>query len=394
MKHLTRIAALMMAAVIFALPLGAQSRGGHSSGHGSASSSYNNNHSRSGSSSSVGSSSSGSRSYSGGGSSSDRRNGTPNVSSGSSSGKPNVGSGSNSKPSGGNGHVGKSGNGNKPSGGSGHVGPGSGNKPSSGNGHVSHSGSGNKPSGGSGHVSHGDRPHGDRPHGDRPRGDRPAPGTRHHHYGDGSGHHGSGHVHVNPNPGHRPPRPNHHVHRELRGTPAHFSYRGHHGYGHYVAAPPAYYIHRIYNGIDYYYWDNVWYRYRAGRYWVCRPPIGYVFSPLADAVFTAVLLNELAEREYAASVAKGSSTLNLVRNYAAAGTEYFYNDGVFYVRTSDGDYKVIVPPAGAMVDYLPEDFEEFEFNGETYYKVDDTVYGMTISEDGRACFEVLGQLVD
>lgn len=353
----------MMAAVIFALPLGAQSRGGHSSGHGSASSSYNNNHSRSGSSSSVGSSSSGSRSYSGGGSSGDRRNGTPNVSSGSSSGKPNVGSGSNSKPSGGNGHVGKSGN-------------------------------GNKPFGGSGHVSHGDRPHGDRPHGDRP-----APGTRHHHYGDrsghhGSGHHGSGHVHVNPNPGHRPPRPNHHVYRELRGTPAHFSYRGHHGYGHYVAAPPAYYIHRIYNGIDYYYWDNVWYRYRAGRYWVCRPPVGYVFSPLADAVFTAVLLNELAEREYAASVASGASSLNLVRNYANAGTEYFYNDGVFYVLTSGGDYMVIVPPAGAMVDYLPEDFEEFEFNGETYYKVDDTVYGMTISEDGRACFEVLGQLVD
>lgn len=138
----------------------------------------------------------------------------------------------------------------------------------------------------------------------------------------------------------------------------------------------------------------MWYRYRAGRYWVCRPPIGYVFSPLADAVFTAVLLNELAEREYAASVASGASSLNLVRNYAAAGTEYFYNDGVFYVRTSDGDYMVIVPPAGAMVDYLPEDYEEFEFNGETYYKVDDTVYGMTISEDGRACFEVLGQLVD
>ena len=197
-----------------------------------------------------------------------------------------------------------------------------------------------------------------------------------------------GRVHVNHNPGHRAPRPMHH--RELSGRPIRFSHYGHHGYGRYVLAPPARYIHRIYHGIDYYFWDDIWYRYYAGRYWVCRPPFGYVFTPLADAVFTAIALNALTE-ETSAPVAK---SLNLIRSYAAEGTEYFYNDGVFYIKGEDGQYVVIVPPAGALVDTLPDDYEIFEFEGNTYYKVDDTVYQMTVTEDGKACFEVLGQLAE
>jgi len=197
-----------------------------------------------------------------------------------------------------------------------------------------------------------------------------------------------GRVHVNHHPGYHAPRPAHH--RELHGHPIRFSHHGHHGYGRYLLAPPARYIHRVYHGIDYYFWDDIWYRYYAGRYWVCRPPFGYVFTPLADAVFTAIALNALTE-ETSAPVAK---SLNLIRSYAAADTEYFYNDGVFYIKGEDGQYMVIVPPAGALVDVLPEDYEIFEFEGNTYYKVDNTVYQMTVTEDGKACFEVLGQLAE
>ena len=199
-----------------------------------------------------------------------------------------------------------------------------------------------------------------------------------------------GRVHINDRPGHNPSRPRHH---ELHGDPARFSHHGRHHYGHYVTVLPPYYVHRVYHGRDYYYWNDVWYRYYAGRYWVCRPPFGYVFTPLADAVLAAIVYNSLtAETEEVRTVE--AKSLNLIRNYAAAGTEYFYNDGVFFVRGEDGQYVVIVPPAGAMVDALPEDFEEFEFDGNTYYKVDDTVYRMTVSEEGKACFEVLGQLAD
>ena len=183
------------------------------------------------------------------------------------------------------------------------------------------------------------------------------------------------------------------MHRELRGAPVRFSHYGRHHYGHYLPALPPHYIHRVYHGIDYWYWDDVWYRYRAGRYWVCRPPFGYRFTPLADAVFTAILLNSLAEDNNSVE-AEEAKSLNLIRNYAAAGTEYFYNDGVFYIKGDDGEYVVIVPPAGAIVDALPEDYEEFEFEGKTYYKVDDTVYQMIVTEEGKACFEVLGQLAN
>jgi hypothetical protein len=44
-----------------------------------------------------------------------------------------------------------------------------------------------------------------------------------------------------------------------------------------------------------------------------------------------------------------------------------------------------------LVENLPEDYEMVTLNGEEYYKVDDTVYRVTISE-GKPYFEVLGQL--
>ena len=73
-----------------------------------------------------------------------------------------------------------------------------------------------------------------------------------------------------------------------------------------------------------------------------------------------------------------SNSLGLVQRYADASTKYYYEDGVFFVMDSTGQYKVIVPPAGALVDKLPEDYEEVVLNGTTYYKVDDTIYRMVM----------------
>ena len=307
----------------------------------------------------------------------------------------------------------------------------SGDRPSSG-GNVNHRPSGdNRHSGGN--VNH--RPSGDKHSSGgsvhhRSTGNRPAPGDRPYAHGDRPAPSNMGHVHVNPRPGHN--HAHHHANREVHSTPVRFSHRGYHGYGHYVNVIPSHYVIRRYRGIDYYYWDDVWYRYYRGRYWVCRPPFGYVFSPLADAALAACTFAYYFDREYyydtinenARTIAEQNNTiaannaviaqqnaaiamnstlaeasgnlansLGLVQSFADAGAEYFYNDGVFYIKGADGQYTVIVPPAGAMVDSLPEDYEQIELDGNTYYKVDDTVYRMTINAEGKACFEVLGQLV-
>lgn len=87
-----------------------------------------------------------------------------------------------------------------------------------------------------------------------------------------------------------------------------------------------------------------------------------------------------------------ANQLGLVQSYAAANSNYYYQDGVFYMMDASGQYKVIVPPAGALVETLPEDYDMVVLaDGNEYYKVDDTVYKITISE-GKPYFEVLGQL--
>ena len=83
--------------------------------------------------------------------------------------------------------------------------------------------------------------------------------------------------------------------------------------------------------------------------------------------------------------------LGLVQSYAAADMEYYYQNGVFYVLDLDGEYRVIVPPAGALVDSLPSDRKTVTLAGEVFYQVDDTIYEAR-NIDGVLYFEVLGQL--
>lgn len=165
---------------------------------------------------------------------------------------------------------------------------------------------------------------------------------------------------------------------------------------------------------------------------VCRPPFGTVLAAnlIADIAWTAVRLSyyhtvaetysKISENnayiaQQNAIIAQNNATiasqnqtiamngqlaaqayglaqqLGLVQSYAAVESSYYYQDGVFYTMDSDGQYQVIVPPAGALVETLPEDYEMVSLGGEDYYKVDDTVYRVVISE-GKPYFEVLGQL--
>ena len=213
--------------------------------------------------------------------------------------------------------------------------------------------------------------------------------------------------------------------------PDRFWHGHHHCFGHRIDyLPHGYYMH-YYWGRPYYYYDGYWYRHYHGCYYFCRPPFGYVYVPdVIDVAYAACRIayycaelntyrtvNENAQTiaDQNAIIAQNNATiaqqnaeiamntekaraayetangLGLVQAYADASTEYFYDDGVFFTKSADGKYTVIVPPAGALVSELPDDYDTVTMDGKEYYKVDDTIFELT-TVDGTAYFQVLGQL--
>lgn len=119
---------------------------------------------------------------------------------------------------------------------------------------------------------------------------------------------------------------------------------------------------------------------------VVRPRYGTILA----ANLTALLVRDAVRS--AARTAYGSyAGLNLTHSYISSDTEYYYQDGVFYIVDAYGHYMTIIPPTGALVEYLPEDYTTFRRSGELFYRVDDTVYALRLI-DGQPLFEVLGQL--
>ena len=211
-----------------------------------------------------------------------------------------------------------------------------------------------------------------------------------------------------------------------------WNHHHHHYFGYRVRVLPARAKIFRHHGIAYYCYNDIWYRPYGSYYVICRPPFGTVLAAnlIHDLAWTAVRFsyyntvfstyrqinennsyiaeqNEIIAKNNAIIAAQNqtiamnqqlaaqaytlANELGLVQSYAAADGNYYYQDGVFYTMDSKGDYQVILPPAGALVETLPEDYDMVTLNGNEYYKVDETVYKVTISE-GKPYFEVLGQL--
>lgn len=213
--------------------------------------------------------------------------------------------------------------------------------------------------------------------------------------------------------------------------PGHFWGDHPHYYGYRVHSLPPHWRRISHWGIDYYYYNGIYYRSYGGAYVVCRPPFG---TPLEVAIDRAILRsirfayycdtyrtftrtfdyynviarqNMIIAQQNARLIAQQSAyainsnraltayelaeKLGLVQSYAYANSEYFYMDGVFYTISASGTYSTIVPPAGALVTSLPDDYEVIVMNGIEYYMVDNTVYRTTLFE-GQPYLEVLGQM--
>ena len=204
-----------------------------------------------------------------------------------------------------------------------------------------------------------------------------------------------------------------------------------HYYGYRVSNRPPEWRRISHWGLDYYYYKGVYYRPYGGYYVVCRPPFG---TPLEVAIDRAILhavrfayysdvyrtfsrtfdyYNVIARQnliiaQQNARIIAGNTAyalngnraltayelanqLGLVQSYAYASSQYFYQDGVFYSVNPSGVYTTIIPPAGALVTSLPDDYEIIVLNGIEYYMVDNTVYRTTLF-DGIPYLEVLGQM--
>lgn len=214
--------------------------------------------------------------------------------------------------------------------------------------------------------------------------------------------------------------------------PSHFYDHHHpHCFGFRVEVlPPRYKVVR-YFGIDYYIYNDVYYRPYRGHYIVCRPPFGVTIArSVVDISFATVSFayysnvyrtfgaidannryidqqNRIIAQNNATIMAQNraiamnpnsalssyeiANRLGLVQSYAYADRNYFYQDGVFYIVNAGGQYQVIVPPAGALVQNLPEDYDIITLGGVQYYRVDDTVYRLTLVS-GSPYLEVLGQM--
>ena len=213
--------------------------------------------------------------------------------------------------------------------------------------------------------------------------------------------------------------------------PGHFWDHRPHYFGYRVRVLPPHYRRITHWGIDYYFYEGIYYRPFGGVYVVCRPPFGTPLERAIDrAMFNLVRFsyycntyrtyntvfdnyNVIAQQNLiiaqnnariaaqnanyalnngrALSAYELANKLGLVQSYAYANSDYFYQDGVFYSVSASGTYTTIVPPAGALVSSLPDDYETIVMNGIEYYMVDNTVYRTTLF-DGQPYLEVLGQM--
>ena len=213
-------------------------------------------------------------------------------------------------------------------------------------------------------------------------------------------------------------------------TPKSFYSHDSHYYGWKVHSMPPRPKRVRYYGIDYYLHNDVYYRIYGSSYIVCRPPVGVVITKTVRTPFGRVTFsyytntyrsyngwdsysryideqNRIIAQNNAYIAAQNRAIamnlnhaqssyelaykLGLAQSYAYANWDYYYDDGVFYIINRNGRYEVIVPPAGALVDELPDDYETIYLGGMELYRVDDTIY-RTVLVSGRPYLEVLGQM--
>jgi hypothetical protein len=155
----------------------------------------------------------------------------------------------------------------------------------------------------------------------------------------------------------------------------------------------AYYCHHPYHYHPYhpFFWGPVWH------------PWGFVVATIA---VTAIIVNYESQQYYydqgvyyvkssggytvvAAPVGSTVTTLPPETQTVVVNetTNNYYYGGTYYEK-SDSVYKVVAPTAGTVVENLPEGGEEVKIGEQTYVKIGETYY-QPIEKDGKNMYEVV-----
>ncbi|MGX5691074.1 DUF6515 family protein [Arcticibacter tournemirensis] len=142
-----------------------------------------------------------------------------------------------------------------------------------------------------------------------------------------------------------------------------------------VRTPPRGARVSIHAGVSFRYYNGVYYRPYGTRFIVTRPPVGIRISILPPGYTTVVW----------------------------SGIPYFYYGGVYYVQRQPQVYEVIEAPrevvqlvpnhpaSTASIGSLPPGTETVEISGKRYYRINDTYYEKTVSENGQESYIQVGK---
>lgn len=154
-------------------------------------------------------------------------------------------------------------------------------------------------------------------------------------------------------------RHGHHKNEHNHAPRYHYAKLPHWGASYKVAPKKA--IVLAHHGIDYRFYNGIFYKPFNGNYIIAKAPIGIRIKTLPKEKIRFIL----------------------------HGKPYFYYYGTFFVASDDGDgYTTVEAPIGAKVDALPEGYNQIEKNGEIFYKFEDNYYKQ-ITENNEEWFEVV-----
>lgn len=118
-------------------------------------------------------------------------------------------------------------------------------------------------------------------------------------------------------------------------------------WGYYYWGIPPFDFQFLYDGMNYYYGNGIYYRYNDNEKFESVPaPVGYR---------TKVLPKNCYE-------------------FKLESVQYFYYYGSYYTPVKDGQYDVVKPPLGAEVESIPQGYDKVEIEGQTYFILNEVQY--------------------